>query len=172
MRKVIRYKRVDTPLGIVEIGAGADGICSIRFVQDEEQEIKESSSHGESPGDAEEEQIQRLLSEAQRQLTEYMEGRRKVFELPLSVEGTSFQKKVWEELRRIPYGETRTYGQIAALVGNPKGSRAVGMANHHNPVGIVVPCHRVIGADGKLTGYAGVVDKKAGLLKLEREHAE
>jgi len=167
MKKVIRYKRINTPLGVVEIGGTEAGICSIRFVLKGEME----SSQEEGQGVADEERIGKVLEEGERQLAEYMEGRRKVFDLPLSVEGTAFQEKVWEELRKIPYGETRTYGQIAALVGNPKGSRAVGMANHRNPVSIVVPCHRVIGAGGKLTGYGGGLDKKEALLRLEREHS-
>lgn len=166
---MIRYKKMSTPLGIVEIGGTKDGIRSIRFVQDGEGADRDSSpktNEGKTDGT----ETERILEEAQRQLAEYMNGKRKVFDLPLSMEGTAFQKKVWEELRRIPYGETRTYGQIAVLVGNPKGSRAVGMANHHNPISIVVPCHRVIGANGKLTGYAGGLDRKEGLLKLEQEN--
>lgn len=108
-----------------------------------------------------------LIVKAKKQLEEYFLGVRREFSLPLMPEGTEFQKKVWAALLTIPYGEVRTYGQIAAQVGNPKASRAVGMANHNNPIGIIIPCHRVIGANGKLTGYAGGLDKKQWLLQLE-----
>lgn len=102
------------------------------------------------------------------QICEYLKGERQTFNFPYELYGTEFQKKVWNALCRIPYGETRTYKQIAAAVGNPKASRAVGMANHNNPMMIVVPCHRVIGTDGTLTGYAGGLDMKKALLELER----
>ena len=108
-----------------------------------------------------------MLLEAKRQLEEYFAGIRAGFSLPLAPEGTAFQKAVWEQLEAIPYGETRTYGQIAAAVGNPNASRAVGGANHNNPIAIVIPCHRVIGANGKLTGYAGGIDLKEALLRIE-----
>ena len=91
-----------------------------------------------------------------------------MFDLPLRMQGTPFQQKVWAALREIPYGETRSYGQIAAQVGNPKAGRAVGMANNRNPIAIIVPCHRVIGANGSLTGYAGGLNVKQELLALER----
>lgn len=106
-------------------------------------------------------------SEALEQLQEYLLGKRKVFTIPLDRKGTAFQCRVWEELERVPFGETRTYGEIAIKVGNPKGQRAVGMANHRNPLAIVVPCHRVIGKNGNLTGYAGGLDIKQRLLELE-----
>jgi O-6-methylguanine DNA methyltransferase len=101
------------------------------------------------------------------ELEEYFSGRRKVFDFPYVLEGTVFQKKVWAQLAAIPYGETRTYGEIAAAIGNPRASRAVGMANNRNPLIIVIPCHRVIGADGSLTGYAGGLAMKEALLRLE-----
>jgi O-6-methylguanine DNA methyltransferase len=102
------------------------------------------------------------------QLLEYFTGKRREFTIPLHQMGTPFQLKVWEELSRIPYGETRSYGELAKKVGNPKGQRAVGMANNRNPLGIVVPCHRVIGKNGSLTGYAGGLDVKKKLLELEK----
>ena len=108
-----------------------------------------------------------IIKKAYEQLSEYFAGARKEFELPLAPQGTEFQKKVWAELQEIPYGETRSYGQIAATIGNPGAGRAVGMANHKNPLPIVVPCHRVIGAGGSLTGYAGGLDIKRTLLELE-----
>lgn len=103
-----------------------------------------------------------------RQISEYMEGRRRAFDFPYALRGTEFQQKVWRALCAIPYGETRTYGEIAAAVGNPRACRAVGMANHYNPILIAVPCHRVIGANGKLTGYGSGLDMKEALLQLER----
>ena len=108
-----------------------------------------------------------LLQEAEEQLNEYFAGVRREFDLPLAAKGTPFQQAVWAQLRKIPYGEVRTYGQLAAALGKPKASCAVGSACHRNPLCIVVPCHRVIGADGSLTGYAGGIEKKRALLKLE-----
>lgn len=101
------------------------------------------------------------------EVMEYLDGKRKTFDIKYEINGTEFQKKVWKELTKIPYGETRTYKEIAVAVGNPKASRAVGMANNKNPISIVIPCHRVIGSDGKLTGYAGGLDMKKALLDLE-----
>ncbi len=109
-----------------------------------------------------------LLLCAQRQLNEYFGGSRKVFSLPLALTGTPFQRKVWQQLTQIPYGEVRSYGQIAQAVGNPKACRAVGAANHCNPIPILVPCHRVVGANGSLTGYAGGLWRKNLLLQLEQ----
>lgn len=111
-----------------------------------------------------------LTDTAANQLTEYFDGKLKVLDFPYRLHGTEFQKKVWAELEKIPYGETRTYGQIAAAVGNPKASRAVGMANNHNPITIAVPCHRVIGTDGSLTGYAGGLLMKESILKMEEQN--
>ena len=108
-----------------------------------------------------------LLLEAEKQLAEYFAGSRREFDLPLAPQGTAFQRKVWDALTEIPYGETRSYGEIAARIGNPKACRAVGMANNRNPLSILIPCHRVIGADGSLTGYAGGIPKKLWLLRHE-----
>jgi methylated-DNA-[protein]-cysteine S-methyltransferase len=105
------------------------------------------------------------------QLAEYFEGRRCTFELPLAPRGTEFQQTVWAALRRIPYGETLSYGELARRIGRPHASRAVGLANGANPLPIVVPCHRVIGADGSLTGFGGGLDIKRKLLALERAQA-
>lgn len=137
-------------LGIVEDGTG---ICAVLFESQPPADIPEGESG--------------LLSEAAGQLREYFEGKRQVFDLPLSVQGTEFQKTVWKALLEIPYGETRSYGQIASAIGNPKASRAVGMANNRNPLAILIPCHRVVGANGKLVGYGGGLDKKTFLLELE-----
>ncbi len=108
-----------------------------------------------------------LLCQAAAEIKEYLNGRRKEFEAPIHLAGTAFQKKVWEALRRIPYGETRSYQEIAKSVGNPRACRAVGMANHKNPLMILVPCHRVVGKNGDLTGYAGGLEVKKFLLDLE-----
>ena len=108
-----------------------------------------------------------LLRKAAKQLEEYFSGKRRVFDLPLTFKGTDFQKKVWEALFTIPYGETRTYGEMAAHVGNPQGCRAVGLANNRNPIVIICPCHRVIGKGGALTGYGGGLKAKEYLLNLE-----
>ena len=99
---------------------------------------------------------------------EYFAGKRQNFSLPLELEGTEFQKKVWQALQKIPYGQTKTYGQIAKEIGKKKAVRAVGNANHNNPIAIIIPCHRVIGANGKLTGYHGGLEKKEFLLTLEK----
>ena len=109
-----------------------------------------------------------ITKETAQQLTEYFAGTRKAFDIPLYMEGTPFQKMVWEALCTIPVGETRTYKDIAQQIGNPKGMRAVGMANNRNPISIIVPCHRVIGANGSLTGYAGGLETKEYLLDLEK----
>ena len=108
-----------------------------------------------------------LINTAVNQLSQYFKGERKNFQLPIKLNGTDFQKRVWQALLTIPYGETRCYGEIAKQIGNPKGQRAVGMANNKNPISIVVPCHRVIGKNGNLTGYAGGLNIKEKLLNLE-----
>ena len=109
-----------------------------------------------------------LLREAARQLNEYFAGRRQVFDLPLRPTGTPFQQKVWQALQTIPYGQTRSYQEIAGQIGNFKACRAVGYANHNNPIAIIIPCHRVIGKSGRLTGYAGGLELKERLLRLEQ----
>ena len=109
----------------------------------------------------------RVTDRAAVQLGEYFAGQRKVFDLPLNPKGTDFSRLVWSKLRSIPYGETRSYKQIAAEAGNAKACRAVGMANNKNPIMVIVPCHRVIGSDGSLVGYAGGTDLKKRLLELE-----
>lgn len=109
-----------------------------------------------------------LLEEAERQLNQYFQGKRESFDLPLFYEGTQFQVSVWEALLTIPYGETRSYGEIAKQIGNPKAPRAVGLANNRNPIAIIIPCHRVIGADGSLVGFGGGLHFKRFLLDLEQ----
>jgi methylated-DNA-[protein]-cysteine S-methyltransferase len=108
-----------------------------------------------------------IFLQLRQQLTDYFAGKRQTFDVALAPEGTVFQKAVWTALTKVPFGQTRTYGQQAVMIGNPNAVRAVGAANGRNPIGIVIPCHRVIGSGGKLTGYAGGLDKKEFLLKLE-----
>jgi methylated-DNA-[protein]-cysteine S-methyltransferase len=108
-----------------------------------------------------------VFLQLRQELTEYFEGKRRAFSVKLAPEGTDFQKAAWKALTKVPYGQTRTYGEQAASIGNPKAVRAVGAANGRNPIGIVIPCHRVIGSNGTLTGYAGGLAKKEFLLKLE-----
>lgn len=139
----------------------ADGIQSDRIL------VNRIPTDQIIPGDSSGE----LVKDCEAQLTEYFSGKRRVFDLPLSPEGTDFQKNVWAHLRDIPYGETRTYGELAEMAGNKKASRAVGMANHCNPILILVPCHRVIGANGSLTGYAAGIEAKKLLLSLEKRYA-
>lgn len=149
MEKIFFY---DTPVGKLCIG--------------EEQGCITRVTWSKIPGEYVLEETDGILA-CKTQLEEYFAGERRAFDLPLAPKGTAFQQKVWRALTEIPYGETRTYGEIAAAIGNPKAARAVGMANNKNPIGILIPCHRVIGADGKLVGYAGGMEKKAFLLKLE-----
>lgn len=110
----------------------------------------------------------KLIGRAVNQLEEYLTGRRRAFDLPLKPRGTEFQKKVWNALLLIPYGKTKSYKDIAVMIDNPKGYRAVGMANNRNPIPIIIPCHRVIGTKGDLVGYGGGLDIKVKLLELER----
>ncbi len=143
---------VQTPLGLVGISEQNSAITALFFASTEQAEGTATP----------------LLQEAEQQLFEYFEGTRKTFDLPLAAEGTLFQKKVWEALRNIPYGETRSYQQVAESIGQPRASRAVGMANHKNPLLILTPCHRVLGADGSLVGFAAGLDVKQKLLELEK----
>jgi methylated-DNA-[protein]-cysteine S-methyltransferase len=112
-----------------------------------------------------------ICVELERQIVEFFEGKRKAFDFPLEPSGTPFQKQVWAELLNIPCGETRSYAQIARAIGHPTATRAVGAANGANPIALVIPCHRVIGSNGKLTGYGGGLDMKSRLLEFEREFA-
>lgn len=113
-----------------------------------------------------------LLKQVMKELQEYFNGERTSFSIPINPYGTDFQKKVWESLVTIPYGQTRPYKEISIQVGNEKASRAIGMANHNNPIAIIVPCHRVIGTNGKMVGYAGGIEKKELLLNLEQGKEE
>lgn len=145
---------ISTEFGKVGIAGDEIGITDVFFKSEEPQK---NLQENETP----------LLKEAARQLLEYFAGSRKEFDFPLSMSGTEFQVAVWKALQTIPYGETYSYKKIAEQIGNPKACRAVGMANHKNPICIIVPCHRVIGHNGKLVGYGSGLKMKEKLLKLE-----
>ncbi|MCF0161743.1 MAG: methylated-DNA--[protein]-cysteine S-methyltransferase [Fusobacterium necrophorum] len=139
------------------------------YLVEERGQLVEISFHQLEHREEMEEKRTELLEEAERQLQEYFAGRLQHFDLPLHPQGTEFQKKVWKALMSIPYGETRSYGEIAKQIGKEKAVRAVGGANHVNPISIVIPCHRVIGKNGSLTGYGGGLKIKETLLTLERK---
>jgi len=153
------YTQTDSPTGRLTLFAGQSAIVAIRWETEERLPAYLA--------DAAREESEPILRRAVRQLGEYFEGRRTEFDLPLDPQGTDFQKKVWRALCDIPYGQTASYGQIARAIGAPAASRAVGAANGRNPIPIVVPCHRVIGANGTLTGFGGGLENKAILLALE-----
>jgi methylated-DNA-[protein]-cysteine S-methyltransferase len=154
----MNYDHVDTSIGPVLVAGDAEAIRHIAFP-------KNGKRVGPEPGW--EHSARGPVGEAIRQLRDYFAGRRTGFDLPLSPEGTPFQLAVWRQLQDIPYGGTISYGELARRVGNPKASRAVGAANGANPIPIVIPCHRVIGADGRLTGFGGGLPVKEALLALE-----
>jgi methylated-DNA-[protein]-cysteine S-methyltransferase len=155
------FKIIPSPVGELKLIASDKGLVAILWKNDNPNRVK--------VGTLMENQIHPILLETERQLQEYFTGRRKSFSLKLDLQGTKFQNSVWQALLGIPFGETRSYGQLARQLGNPRAMRAVGAANGRNPISIVVPCHRVIGASGKLTGFAGGLETKAHLLELERD---
>lgn len=154
-------RRLDSPIGMLTIIASDAGIRRILF---ENETLAAERTIEDIPEATDDEIIQR----AARQLSEYFGGDRREFDLALDLSGTEFQRAAWSALADIPYGETRSYAQQAAAIGRPGASRAVGAANARNPIPIVLPCHRVIGADGSLTGFGGGIDVKRQLLDLER----
>lgn len=151
MKNIYYY---ETTIGVIGIADNGNAITSISFKKDE---VLHNFLERETE----------LIKKAYKELTEFLLGERKEFDLPIEMEGTTFQKNVWNALLNIPYGETRSYKEIAEFIGNPKACRAVGMANNKNPIGIIVPCHRVIGSNGKLVGYNGGLDIKKKLLDIE-----
>ncbi|MEW1601100.1 cysteine methyltransferase [Streptomyces sp. DH-12] len=150
----------DSPYGPLTLVADDGVLCGLYMSDQRHRPAEETFG---VPDDA-----SSAFAETKEQLAAYFAGELKEFTVPLRLHGTPFQRRVWEQLTRIPYGETRTYGQLAGVLGNPKASRAVGLANGRNPVGIIVPCHRVVGSTGSLTGYGGGLDRKRRLLDLER----
>lgn len=158
------FKIVASPVGVLKLVASDKGLAAILWQDEDPHRVRVKADI--------EDKNHPVLLETERQLNEYFQGRRKSFSIKLDPIGTKFQKEVWQALLDIPFGETRSYGQIARSLGNPQAMRAVGAANGRNPIGIVVPCHRVIGASGKLTGFAGGLKAKAHLLRLEGRQAE
>ncbi|OZI66568.1 cysteine methyltransferase [Bordetella genomosp. 11] len=154
------FKIVATPVGRLKLVAKGKALSAILWENDRPGRVR----LGEMREDADDP----TLLEVERQLGEYFAGRRDRFDVPLEFDGTEFQKKVWGALLEIPYGQTRSYRSIAERIGHAKAVRAVGAANGRNPISIIAPCHRVIGASGSLTGFAGGLDVKARLLALER----
>jgi len=146
-----------TPIGLLHIVATNKAIVSAKPTDHEEKIVGNEAAN-------------KLAQECKVELTEYFTGKRKKFDLPLKQEGTQFQKKVWQELKQILYGETKTYGEIAKLIDKPRAARAIGRATHNNSIMILIPCHRVVGADGGLTGYAYGTKAKKFLLELERKN--
>ena len=154
MEKIFFYE--NTPVGKLCIGERNGAITRVTWQQLPKEWVLEETE---------------LIRKCKQELDEFFEGKRKTFDLPLAPEGTAFQKRVWDALREIPYGETRTYKDIAIAVDSPKGFRAVGMANNKTPIAIMVPCHRVIGTNGKLVGYAAGMEIKTWLLALEQRES-
>ena len=151
------YTTLESPVGTLLLAGDSQALRLVSF---------ESSKHAEPP-QADWKQDKAPFAEVIRQLRGYFRGERKEFDLPLAPEGTEFQLRVWNRLRTIPYGETISYAQLAERIGNPKAVRAVGLANGSNPIPIIIPCHRVIGSDGSLTGFGGGLPTKKMLLELE-----
>lgn len=169
LRGILRFTRISTPLGPLVALASDRGLCLLEFadqpsLEEEMKSLERQENAKVLPGTS------ALLEQTSRELESYFEGRLKAFSLPLDPRGTAFQKRVWQALLQIPYGETRSYAQQARLVGSPSSVRAVGMANARNRLALVIPCHRVVGSDGALTGYAGGLWRKKWLLDWERRH--
>jgi len=154
MKNVFFYESKVGKIGIADDGNAVTNIYFESEAGEKDSQIRETA----------------LIKEAHKQIEEYFDGNRKSFDIPISPSGTEFQQKVWNALQTIPYGETRSYKDIAIAVGNEKACRAVGMANNRNPISIIIPCHRVIGKDGKLVGYGGGLQTKDYLLKLEKNN--
>ncbi|WP_102146120.1 methylated-DNA--[protein]-cysteine S-methyltransferase [Mycobacterium hubeiense] len=154
----LQCRTIDSPVGPLTLVGQHGRLMHLRMVD----QTYEPSRDGWEPDDD-------AFPDAVEQLTEYFAGERTEFDLALELVGTAFQRRVWAALQTIPYGETRSYGEIAKQIGSPGAFRAVGLANGHNPIGIIVPCHRVIGANGSLTGYGGGLDRKRALLDLEKQ---
>jgi len=156
-------KTIPSPVGDLTLVASDAGLAAVLWENDSPRRVPLAIT-GEDPKHP-------VLREAERQLKDYFAGKRTSFDLPLDFHGTEFQKRVWKALLKIPFGETRSYGQIARALGKPTAMRAVGAANGKNPISIIAPCHRVIGKDGQLTGFAGGLKAKAHLLALEQHAA-
>ena len=158
---MINYDYLETSIGLMEIVCEDDFLIGLKMVLEKNHIVNENKISKN-----------KISKKVKSQILEYLNGSRKIFTIPIKLNGTDFQKKVYEETLKIPYGSTKTYGEIANSIGNPKSMRAVGMALGKNPIWIIMPCHRVIGKNNKLTGYAGGIDKKLSLLKLENPKIE
>jgi len=156
------YKTIHSPVGKLKLVASNKGLVAILWENDKANRVR--------LGELVRRHSHPVLIKAERELGEYFAGKRRSFSIALDMRGTSFQKNVWEALLAIPFGETRSYRDLAKKLGNPAATRAVGAANGRNPISIIVPCHRVIGSNGKLTGFAGGLETKARLLELEQGH--
>ncbi|ORV83584.1 methylated-DNA--[protein]-cysteine S-methyltransferase [Mycolicibacterium iranicum] len=154
------YRTMDSPVGLLTLAGMGGRLQHLRMVDQTYEPNRADWQLDES-----------AFSDTVEQLDEYFRGTRYEFDVDLDLVGTAFQKKVWEALLTIPYGETRSYAEIASQIGAPGAFRAVGLANGHNPIGIIVPCHRVIGANGSLTGYGGGLDRKRMLLGMEKSNS-
>ena len=160
---MIRYARLITPLGTLLATAAGGALTGLYY---------EGGRHAPAIGaDWIEDADAAPLRECGRQIREYLDGARKAFDIPIAPDGSEFQRRVWIEIARIPYGETLTYAELATRAGAPGSARAAGAATGRNPISIIVPCHRVVGSDGSLTGYAGGVSRKAKLLDIEHARA-
>ena len=155
------WTSIDSPIGALRVTASDDGLTGVYM---------EQHRHAPAGVDASWVRDDAAFAETRRQFAAYFDGRLHQFDLPLAPVGTVFQRTVWDALRTIPYGQVRSYGELAEQIGRPTASRAVGMANGRNPLSIIVPCHRVIGSTGALTGYGGGLERKRTLLKLEAAH--
>lgn len=157
MKSIFYYETIIGEVGIADNGKGITNIyIKDKLKIEKDIEVKET----------------KLIKEAASQLNEYLSGSREDFSIPFDLEGTEFQVKVWNELIKIPYGETRTYKEIAEKIGNPKAARAIGMANNKNPILIMIPCHRVVGKNKSLVGYAGGLEMKERLLEIEHKNIQ
>ena len=164
LRMNLSYKLVNSPVGVLKLVASDKSLVAILWENDDRRRVR--------LGDLVEKPHHPLLVRTEMELREYFAGKRRTFSIPLEMRGTRFQRQVWEFLLGIPFGETCTYGDIETELGNPAASRAVGGANRRNPISIVVPCHRVVGAARNLTGFAGSLEAKTYLLKLETTNDE
>ena len=161
MKEDIRYTSIASPIGEILVAQSKKGLKHIRF----------SNSTKPEPPLKHWQYVKHLNSEAVDQIRDYFKGTLKAFSLPLDLDGTPFQLKVWNTLQKIPYGETISYAELARWIGKPEAVRAVGGANGKNPIPLVIPCHRVIGSDGSLTGYGSGLHIKSALLELEKKHS-
>lgn len=161
---IYKFKTLKTPVGVLKLIANEKGLAGILWENEDPKWFRLESKILDEQHP--------ILMKTEKQLKEFFEGKRMVFDLPLDFKGTDFQKAVWSELLKTPFGQLRSYGEIAKAIGNPKAVRAVGAANGKNPIPIICPCHRIIGADGSLTGFAGGLKMKEILLSLENHEID